>query len=86
MRNLQMITMVVLSAVLWTGCVGLVTGHEYTKQDGVVLYKVIKKGVTTFMSVEDIEKARLDKIDILVTDTYKIAEGNDVPTALETTK
>ena len=69
-----------LMSLMFTGCVGLITGHEYTKKDFVVMYKVVRSGVVTFMTPEQIEKAKLDKIDIVVTDTYKLVEKNDVGT------
>ena len=68
-----------LMAIMFSGCAGLITGHEYTKGDFVIMYKVVKKGVVTFMTAEQIESLKLDKADVLVTDTYKIVEKNDVP-------
>ena len=67
-----------LALVLLSGCTGVVTGHEYSKKDFVIMYKVIKGGVTVFMSKEDIEKAKLNKVDIVITDSYKLIEGKDV--------
>lgn len=67
-------------ALVLGGCAGAITGHEYTKQDFVIMYKVVKSGVTTFMTPEQIKKAQLDKLDITVTDTYKLVSKNDVGT------
>ncbi len=67
----------VLLVGMFTGCTGVITGHEYSKKDFVIMYKVIKGGVTVFMSKEDIEQARLDKVNIVVTDSYKLIEGKD---------
>ncbi len=64
-----------LAMLLFSGCTGVITGHEYSKKDFVIMYKVIKGGVTVFMSKEDIEKAKLDKVDIVITDSYKLIEG-----------
>jgi len=69
--------MVGVLALLFTGCTGVITGHEYSKKDFVIMYKVVKSGVSTFMTTEDIEKAKLDKIDIVVTDTYKLVNPNE---------
>lgn len=59
------------------GCTGVFTGHQYSKKDLIPIYQVIKNGVTTFMTQEEIEKAKLDKIDIVVTDTYKLVNPSD---------
>lgn len=67
--------LIAISAItIFTGCTGIITGHEYTKSDLVVVYKVVKAGVTTFMTREQIEEARLNKVDLYVTDTYKLIE------------
>lgn len=67
-----------LAMLLFSGCTGVITGHEYSKKDFVIMYKVIKGGVTVFMSKEDIEKAKLNKADIVITDSYKLIEGKGV--------
>lgn len=61
-----------------SGCRGLITGYDYSKTDLVVMYKVVKNGVVTYMSEEEIAKAKLDKLDVIVTDTYKIMEASEV--------
>lgn len=66
-----------LALALLTGCTGIITGHTYTNKDFVVMYKVIKGGVTVFMSQEDINKAMLDKADLVITDSYKLVKGKD---------
>ena len=66
--------LIALTLTSFIGCAGLITGHEYTKQDFVIMHKVIKDGVVTFMTPEQIKKAKLDKLDIVVTDTYKVME------------
>ena len=59
------------------GLIGNKTGINYT-----IVYKVVKSGVVTFMTPEQIRLARLDKADLVITDTYKLVEeselGNDV--------
>lgn len=70
-RALYLIT-IVLVAIVYSGCTGIITGHEYTKSDLVIVYKVVKSGVSTFMTREQIEEARLNKVDLYVTDTYKL--------------
>ena len=67
--------MVACLLFMFSGCVGPVTGLEYKTSDFVIVYKVIKSGVVTFMTPEQIAQAKLDKINIVVTDTYKIV-GN----------
>ena len=61
-----------MAAFLLSGCTGIITGHEYKKEDLVIVYKVVKNGVTTFMTPEEIKEAELDKVNILVTDSYKL--------------
>ena len=58
--------------IMFSGCTGIITGHEYKKEDLVIVYKVVKNGVTTFMTPEEIKEAELDKVNILVTDSYKL--------------
>ena len=68
-----------ISAIcIFTGCTGIITGHEYSKTDLVVVYKVIKSGVSTFMTPEQIEEAKLNKIDLYVTDTYKLVAPSEL--------
>lgn len=66
--------------VTLTGCTGVVTGHEYTKSDLVIVYKVVKSGVTTFMTKEQIDEAKLNKVDLYVTDTYKLITPEEAST------
>ena len=61
-----------MAAFLLSGCTGIITGHEYKKEDLVIVYKVVKKGVVTFMTPEEIEEAGLDKVDLTVTDSFKL--------------
>ena len=61
-----------MAAFLLSGCTGIITGHEYKKEDLVIVYKVVKKGVVTFMTSEEIKEAELDKTDLTVTDSYKL--------------
>ena len=61
-----------MAAFLLSGCTGIITGHEYEKEDLVIVYKVVKNGVVTFMTSEEIKEAELDKVNILVTDSYKL--------------
>ena len=65
----------IMLAVIFTGCTGIITKHEYSKNDFKIMYKVVKGGVPIFMTQEQIEKARLDKLDLVITDTYKIIEA-----------
>ena len=58
--------------IMFSGCIGIITGHEYKKEDLVIVYKVVKNGVTTFMTPEEIKEAELDKVNIFVTDSYKL--------------
>lgn len=65
--------------VMFNGCVGIVTKHEYTPQDMLsakIMYQVVRNGVDTFMTQEQIEAARLDKVNVFLTGTYKLVEGN----------
>ena len=58
--------------IMFSGCTGIITGHEYKKEDLVIVYKVVKNGVVTFMTPEEIKEAELDKADMFVTDSYKL--------------
>lgn len=69
--------------VFFVGCTGPITGLEYTKKDFVLVYKVIKNGVVSFMTPEEIAEAKLDKIDMIVTDTYKVVRPEDLQTVQE---
>ena len=61
-----------MASFLLSGCTGIITGHEYKKEDLVIVYKVVKKGVVTFMTPEEIKEAGLDKVDLSVTDSFKL--------------
>ena len=61
-----------MASFLLSGCTGIITGHEYKKEDLVIVYKVVKNGVVTFMTSEEIKEAELDKTDLFVTDSYKL--------------
>ena len=61
-----------MTSFLLSGCTGIITGHEYKKEDLVIVYKVVKNGVVTFMTSEEIKEAELDKTDLFVTDSYKL--------------
>lgn len=80
MKKITKIVLLLIVALNLAGCVGVITGHEYTKNDFVIMYKVVKSGVVTFMTPEQIEKYKLNKADLVVTDTYKLVEKKDVPT------
>ena len=67
--------MLTIATLLFSGCAGIITGHEYTKSDFVIMHKVLVKGVPLFMSEEEIEKAKLSDLNMFVTDTYKIIEA-----------
>ena len=77
-RSMYLIA-IVLVAIVCSGCTGIITGHEYSKKDLVPVYLVIKSGVKTFMTREQIEEANLKKLDIVITDTYKLIEPTEVP-------
>ena len=57
---------------MFSGCTGIITGHEYKKEDLVIVYKVVKNGVVTFMTPEEIKEAELDKVDLSVTNSFKL--------------
>ena len=61
-----------MASFLLSGCTGIITGHEYKKEDLVIVYKVVKNGVVTFMTSEEINEAGLDKADLTVTDSFKL--------------
>ena len=69
---MKKIVLLIIAAFLLSGCTGIITGHEYKKEDLVIVYKVVKNGVVTFMTSEEIKEAELDKVNILVTDSYKL--------------
>jgi len=65
-----------MATLLLSGCKGYITGYEY-KPD--VVYKVVKNGVTTFMTEQEIKDKKLDKANDVIIKSYKLM-GNDVPT------
>ena len=69
---MKKIVLLIMAAFLLSGCTGIITGHEYKKEDLVIVYKVVKNGVVTFMTSEEIKEAELDKTDLFVTDSYKL--------------
>ena len=69
---MKKIVLLIIASFLLSGCTGIITGHEYKKEDLVIVYKVVKNGVTTFMTPEEIKEAELDKVNIFVTDSYKL--------------
>ena len=70
-----------MAAFLLSGCTGIITGHEYKKEDLVIVYKVVKNGVVTFMTSEEIKEAELDKTDLFVTDSYKLLTKTELEQA-----
>lgn len=71
---------------VFSGCAGIITGHEYSKKDLVVVYKVVKGGVTTFMTPEQIQEAQLNKLDVVVTDSYKLITVEEAAAAATATE
>lgn len=71
------IALAIAGSLYFSGCVGAISGHNYTKKDLVVIYKVVKDGVVTFMTPEQIKRAKLDKVDVVIQDTYKVVRKND---------
>ena len=69
---MKKIVLLIMAVFLLSGCTGIITGHEYKKEDLVIVYKVVKNGVVTFMTPEEIKEAELDKTDLFVTDSYKL--------------
>jgi hypothetical protein len=49
--------------------IGKKTGLNYTK-----IYKVVKGGVTIYMTEEQIKEAKLDMVDDAIVKAYEIAE------------
>ena len=69
---MKKIVLLIMASFLLSGCTGIITGHEYKKEDLVIVYKVVKNGVTTFMTLEEIKEAELGKANMFVTDSYKL--------------
>ena len=69
---MKKIVLLIMAAFLLSGCTGIITGHEYKKEDLVIVYKVVKNGVVTFMTSEEIKEAELDKVDLSVTNSFKL--------------
>jgi len=80
MKRFAKLVLALIAGLYLTGCVGAISGHNYTKKDLVVIYKVVKDGVVTFMTPEQIKQAKLDKLNVVITDTYKVVRKNDVAT------
>ena len=75
---MKKIVLLIMAAFLLSGCTGIITGHEYKKEDLVIVYKVVKNGVVTFMTSEEIKEAELDKTDLFVTDSYKLLTKSEL--------
>lgn len=69
----KLISLMLVAAIIFSGCAGPVTGIEYNPKDVVaVVYKVAKNGVVTFMTKEEIEAAKLDKVANTVEYAYSV--------------
>ena len=73
---MKKITIMIVVLVTFSGCTGLVTGHDYKMSDAKVLYSVTKVGVTTFMTQEEIEAYNLDTLNDATVKIYELSEGN----------
>lgn len=81
----------VLASLVFGGCVaknanneviglkGAISGAVYKPDIIVDIYEVVANGVSTFMSKEQIEDAKLDKLDAVIRYAYSVTkEGNKV--------
>lgn len=75
--------MILMTAMLFlfSGCTGLITGHEYKMENAKVIYQVTKLGVTTFMSEEEIKDAGLDSLNDVTVRIYELSQGNEIKSA-----
>jgi len=61
------------------GLKGAITGAVYKPEIIVDVYEVVVKGVSTFMTKEQIEATKLDKLDAVIRYVYSVTkEGNKV--------
>jgi len=82
MKKLTGIILAGIFALSLSGCTGWISGYEY---DVAKVYKVVKGGVTTFMTEEEIKEKNLDKAGYVIEGGYKIVkEGNGSDDSNET--
>jgi CheY-specific phosphatase CheX len=81
----------VLGSLVFSGCIaknekneviglkGAISGAVYKPEIIADFYEVAAKGVVTFMTKEQIEAAKLDKLDAVIRYAYSVTkEGNKV--------
>jgi len=81
----------ILGSLVLSGCIaknanneviglkGAISGAIYKPDIIVDVYEVVVKGASTFMSKEQIEAAKLDKLDAVIRYAYSVTkEGNKV--------
>jgi len=72
MKKLLTILLVVAIATLFSGCYTTFGQKIYDKR--VAVYKVVKKGVTTFLTEDEIKTLQLDKASTLIEYAYTVDE------------
>lgn len=72
MKKLLTILLVVAIAALFSGCYTTLGQSIYDKR--VKMYKVVKKGVTTFLTEDEIKTLQLDKASTLIEYAYTVDE------------
>ena len=70
MKKLLTILLVASIAILFSGCYTSFGQKIYDKR--VIVYKVVKKGVTTFLTEDEIKTLKLDKASTLIEYAYTV--------------
>lgn len=83
---MKKIIVLVISLFLFTGCVvtnennevvgykGIISGATYKTESLERIYKVVSKGVVTFMTEQEIKDANLDKVDSMIKYSHSVTE------------
>jgi PBP1b-binding outer membrane lipoprotein LpoB len=58
MINKQFVVMAILSILLWTGCTGVITGHQYTAEDLRTAEEVYLKAKESYIKIKEVVESR----------------------------
>lgn len=91
MKRYLLVMFLFIATSIFTGCIaknenneviglkGIITGATYKPELLVDVYRVVVKGVVTFMTKEQIEALKLDKVDMAFKYAYSVTvEGKKV--------
>ena len=70
MKKLILMSLIFCFSLSFSGC--LTTTGQFIYDNRVAIYKVTKKGITTFMSEDEIQALQLDKASTVIEYAYTI--------------